>query len=409
MAQVGATVASQAVSSLTNFAAAALALRAGSLADFGRFAIAFQVAQLVVIVAQGGLGDAVLSLGSVPDDETRGHRFRDGSARVGVAAGSAVGALVAGGGLVAGGALGRLLILVGVGCPSLVAQYVLRATLFSERRPGAALAADLVWFAVIALTAVGDLLGMWAVSPTGYLAAWLAGSALSAAPLLWRAIAGPSGTAKAFWSRAGPQALRLAAEALLGRGVYVVSLLEVSWFLGDAAAGSFAAAVLVLSPMSVVHTSLSALYLPRLAGRLGVHVPSLRTTALIAVLPIAATLAWAATLAAAQHVPTDLGPFDLAANGVGAALFGATIARFCALAAWRGPLVALRVADASGQSLRARIVGAVAQVLLPVAGLLAGRLALGATGLAVGTWIGAAAAWWAWWRLRSRPPLWDGS
>ncbi|MFT5204241.1 MAG: hypothetical protein ACI9C1_003648, partial [Candidatus Aldehydirespiratoraceae bacterium] len=60
------TVLAQGLSSVTNFAAGALALAAsgGDLAAFGRFAIAFQLCQVVIAIAQGSTGTAVLIHGA---------------------------------------------------------------------------------------------------------------------------------------------------------------------------------------------------------------------------------------------------------------------------------------------------------------------------------------------------------
>ena len=60
LARAGLTLGAQSLASVTNFAATALALSAGDLGEFGRFAIAFQLCQVVVVVANGAVGDVVL-------------------------------------------------------------------------------------------------------------------------------------------------------------------------------------------------------------------------------------------------------------------------------------------------------------------------------------------------------------
>ena len=67
--------------------------------------------------------------------------------------------------------------------------------------------------------------------------------------------------------------------------------------------------------------------------------------------------------------------------------------RFVALAVWRGPLVSFRIAGDTYDSLMARIVGTVAQVLLPPIGIWVGGLASGVLALGIGTTIGALEAW----------------
>ena len=105
------------------------------------------------------------------------------------------------------------------------------------------------------------------------------------------------------------------------------------------------------------------------------------------------TIAWAAIVLLAQPIGIGLGPFDLSASDIGFGLYLSTLVRFAALGFWRGPLIGLRVANASADSLRARAIGTLAQWLLPLYGLLNDDITLAALGLGIGTCIGMADAW----------------
>jgi hypothetical protein len=252
--------------------------------------------------------------------------------------------------------------------------------------------ADLVWLLVVVAGALADAAG-WDATPNGYLAVWLLGAAISGAPAILVGITRGHRHVRAFWDMTGSQLMKLAAEGLLARSVFVVSLIATEIVLDTTASGTLAAAVLVLSPMTVVHTAASSVIVPREVAHRGIHTVRRRVPLLAAGAVISITLAWAATLWVGDALGLGRGPFDLDANGVTGWLFVATVLRFVALAFWRGPLIGLRIADAAGDSLNVRLVGSLAQWTFPVIGLLVADLEGGAFGLALGTFVGAAEAW----------------
>lgn len=401
VARTALTVLAQGLSSVTNFAAGALALSAasGDLGSFGRFAIAFQLCQVVIAIAQGSTGTAVL-IHSARDEGDDAASIRAGAASAALLNGFALGAAILIAGLALGGDLRGPMMIAGLGCAGLTAQYTMRSALFARQDPAGVVRADGIWLAVMLAAASGDAFGGWDPTPSDYLAVWLIGGAISALPAILLGLGVGRRHLADFWRATGPQALRTGFDGLLARSVFVATLMSTQVIVDDEASGFLAAAVLVFSPMSVVHSSTLAVVLPTTIREKGIHVSG-RALPLRVFFAIAGiTVVWAALLLTVNKTSLAIGPFDLDANGVTGVLFAATLARFLALAFWRGPVVALRVADASVESLRARWVGTAAQWSFPIIGLLLADLSGGAWGLAIATWFGALVAWRQYGRLR---------
>ena len=395
-------MASQSMSSVTNFIIAALALAAGDLASFGRFSIAFQICQLVIVIGQGSIGTSVLVHASEEPRSRRSSELRAGASAAALVLGVSASVIIAVGALVSGDGLRIPLLLAALGAPVLVAQYQLRAQRFSMGDPVGALVADLVWLAAVLGAGLFDLFGVWDPSTNAYLAVWLGGAAISSLPVLVVGISSGWRHLGFFWSVAGAQTIRMGLESALARSVFVTSLVTAQVMIGSAASGALAAAVLALSPMSVVHEATTLYFVPRIVGSSGIHVLRRQAVLKITSAVVAATALWIVAVIVINVADVGRGPFDLDANDVGGLLFAATAARFLALAAWRGPQVALRIADAAHESLRARAIGTVAQYAFPIAGFALSGLTLGVAGIALGTWVGATAAWLEWKRLDSQ-------
>jgi hypothetical protein len=223
--------------------------------------------------------------------------------------------------------------------------------------PQGVVRADLVWFAVLLAAAVGDWLGAWDPTVPAYLAVWLVGASISALPMYRTAVLGGFRHLGMFWRVTGPQSVRIGIDSLLARSVFVVSLAAASIIIDDEASGLLAAAVLVFSPMSVIHASSLAVVIPAQVRMGGIHVTRYRVPIAVFAAISVITIVWAAALLVFNETRFAFGPFDLDANGISTALFFATLLRFLGLAFWRGPQVSLRVADAAVESLRARMVG----------------------------------------------------
>lgn len=393
-------LAAQGTASITNFAAAALALSSGDLADFGRFSIAYQLGLVVVSIGQASTGAAALIQGSRELADAESRSVTDGTAGAALVLGATTALPIATAGVLVGGTLGLSLLLVALGTPGLVSQYTLRELRFARHDQLGVLRADSIWLAIVLGVALVDGLSPWRGSPTTYLAVWLAGATISAAPLMLVGVVRGRRQLATFWQATGPQAVRFGVAGLLSRSVFIVPLIATEVIVGTAASGALAAAVLVFSPLSVVNTAAVSIVVPSQIAASGVHVVDKRVPLQVIAGVSAITLGWAGCLLALDASGLPSGPFALTANGITAALFTATLVRFLGLAFWRGPAVGLLIADASAETLETRIVGTLAIWLAAVVGLQVTGVDGGAFGLGVATWFG---AWVTWRRYRALP------
>ena len=383
----------QGTASITNFAAAALALSAGYLADFGRFSIAYQLGLVMVSIGEASTGAAALIQGSREFADGEGHSVTGGTAGAALVLGAAMAVPIAIAGVLVGGPLELSLLLVALGTPGLVSQYTLRGLRFARHDQLGVLRADSIWLAVVLGVALVDGLSAWRASPSAYLAAWLAGGTISAAPLILAGVVRGRRQLGTFWRATGPQAIRYGFAGLLSRSVFIVPLIATEVIVGTEATGALAATVVVFSPLSVVNTTAGAITVPSQIRASGVHVVDKRVPLRVIAAVSAITLGWAWCLLALEASGLPSGPFALSANGITAALFTATLLRFLGLAFLRGPAVGLMIADASAETLETRIVGTLAVWLGAVVGLQLAGLDGGAFGLGVATWFGALVTW----------------
>ncbi|MEQ8843166.1 MAG: hypothetical protein RIB98_19485 [Acidimicrobiales bacterium] len=382
----------QSLSSVTNFVIVALALSAGALDEFGRFSIVFQLCLVVIAVGQGSLGNIAL-IHSDQSDAARGPVLSSGLASMALLLGMVLGLGLAVAGLALGGEMRLPLLLAAVGSPALVAQYCLRAGYFARGRPQGALIADAAWLGVVLAVAAVDVSTGWEPSTNAYLAAWLAGAVVGGAPAIGLGLRFRRSDLIEVWRATGPQTIRLGAEGMLARSVFVVTLIWAGILVGDDASGSLAAAVVVFSPLTVVHTSSLALVVPGEVRRRGIHVVRRSVPFQVGGSIMVVSALWGLLLWIFDVSGFSFGPFDLDASEVTLGLFLATLVRFLAMAAWRGPITALLIADAAGASLETRFVGTVVQWSLPAVGFAWWGVEGGAWALAVATWVGAAVAW----------------
>jgi hypothetical protein len=387
------TLATQSVASITNFAAGALALSSGDLAAFGRFSIAYQLGLVVVTAGEASTGAAALIQGSREVAESDGHAVSDGTSSAALVLGAAMALPIAVAGLLVGGSLGSMLLLTAVGAPGLVSQYTLRQLRFARQDQLGVLRADSIWLVVLVAVAAADRFTTWQASPTAYLAAWLAGATVSGAPLILVGVSRGLRQLHSFWNATGPHAIRLGVAGLLARSAFVVPLIATNFIVGTEASGALAAALLVFSPLSVVHSAAVSIVVPAKIGAAGVHVVDRRVPHQVVGGVSVITLAWAGGLLALDGSGLRAGPFALAANGITAALFTATLLRFLGLAFGRGALVGLLIANASTGILRTRVVGTLTLWVVAVLGLVVAGLDGGAYGIAIATWFGGAVMW----------------
>jgi hypothetical protein len=386
------TIAAQSLSSLTNFVTGALALSAGDLESFGQFSIAFQLCIVVIAVGQGSTGAALLVHAS-GDDEHDVERVRRAAASAALVLGVSFTIVLAIAGVVIGDRLGLLLLISALGAPSLVSQYTLREYRYARQNQLGVVVADLIWLVVVLAVAAVDWTTAWDASSLHYLVAWLVGATLSASPLMISGIACDRAALSHFWRTTGRQAVHLGLESLFARSILAVTLVLTSVIVDETATGSLAAAILLFSPLSVVNTSVTALVVPPEIRRRGIHV--VRRSIPIAVIAAVSTITvgWALFVFLLDRSSLAFQPFRLAPNGITNGLFVATLVHYLGLAAWRGPAVGLRIADATKESLDARVRTSIMQWVLPAVGLVIGGLTGGALCLGLATSLGALIAW----------------
>lgn len=387
------TVVAQSLSSLTNFVTSALALSAGDLESFGQFSIVFQLCVVAIAVGQGSTGAAMLVHASGDEDADQVERLRRAAATAALVLGIGFAAVFAIAGLVVGGGLGVLLLLSALGAPSLVSQYTLREFRFARQDQLGVVIADVIWLAVVLAVAAADRVTAWDGTPAHYLVAWLVGATISALPLMLAGLTGGREAVVFFWQKTGMQAIRLGVESLLARSIFVVTLVLTGILVDDAATGSLAAAILLFSPLSVVNTSAPALVVPPEIRKRGVHVVRRSVPLVVIAVVMTITVGWAAVVFALDQSRFAFQPFRLSPNGITDGLFMATLVHYLGLAAWRGPAVALRIADATAESLDARLRTTVMQWGFPAIGLWVWGVTGGALSLGVATWLGAVIAW----------------
>ncbi|MDH3294465.1 MAG: hypothetical protein OER95_09120 [Acidimicrobiia bacterium] len=385
------TISAQAVSSLTNFLVGAFALAVGTLGEFGHFSIALQLCIVVIAIGQGSTGTTILIHGA--QSQSSDSDMLPGTARAAMVTGVACAIVFVVAGLVVDGDIGRLLLISAPGCPGLVAQYTMRSVYFARFEYAKVVLLDTVWLVVLLVAGAAAWLASWSPGPGYFLVAWLVGGSVSAIPLFLIALRSQRSSLRYFWQQTGPQAVKLGVDNLLARSVLSVALVSTSIVLDDTASGSLAAATLLFSPLTIVNASIASIVVPPEIRKRGVHVVRRSLPLMVIAATMLVTVAWAATLVLIEWLGFAAGPFRLSANEIGTGLFIATLLRFLAFAAWRGPAVGLRIADAASESLDARIRGTVLQWVLPVVGLLLGGLSAGAMGFAIATWIGALLTW----------------
>jgi hypothetical protein len=391
LGRVGAVIGSQAVSSITNFAVNALALASGDIVSYGRFAISFQVCQLMIALAHGSIGEATLVHTSAHPNSPESQRLRNGAAALCILIGVGFALPLLGASFIDRD-LQAGLILAALGAPFMLPQYVYRAQMFAAARPGRALASDTVWLLVVAIGGVCGLT-FWDATPNGHLAVWLVGGAIAGSPAILGALNGTRGQIRAIVDRSGPQMIRLGAESLMARVAVFVALVALQVAGKDAAAGALATVLMLFSPLGVVLSAVSSFVVPREVRRGGIHTVRASVPAAVTGVLSLITVAWAAMLYLINEFDLVGGPLDLEANLVSTRLLLAMTLHFLGMSLWRGAMIALRINDAADESMRARGVGTAAQLTLPLIGVALSGVTWGTVGLAVGTIIGGIDIW----------------
>jgi hypothetical protein len=385
------TLATQALSSGSNFLLTAVVLAAAPPRMFSVFAICVTCYLLLLQLARYVIGVPVLmaGTGAVPAGGAEGPADRHAMAGFAVVAGLAAAPLLLLAGVLWREATPQLLLLAAP-MPFLFAQDALRHLAIGSHRPQLAALGDAAWVAVqsagfvVALAAGTEsaavLLAVWAGA--GIVSALLLAALLHVRPAL------PAATG---WLRSNRDLCRrLAGEFAVNSGSYYALSFGLVAFAGAAQLGHLRAAQTLFGPASVLLLGGATLGVPE-SVRIREHGSGMVRFAAVlsASMTVLAVLCGAAVYALLPVVGPELFPSWRAVRDVipWLTLFGA------AIGAGAGPVSALRALDRSRWVLGARTTtsGLALAVGLPAGAWFGARGAL--AGLAVGESVLAARAW----------------
>lgn len=400
-------VADQGLSSGTNFVLGVLVARATSPRDFGAFALVFAAYTVVLNLGNGMLSDPFLVRFSTDDRQ----RWRAAAASAGgasLALGLLAAACFLGAAAVTGGAARASLLAFGISLPGLVLQNSWRAFFFAAARPRDAFLNDLAWAAALAGLATAALL-VDAQSVLLLVLAWGLSGTLAAAVGCAQARVRPQMALTGSWlSSQRDLAGRYVAESMTLSGSTQATMYGVGFVAGLPAVGALRAAQILLGPVYVLTFGLRAVALPeaaRIASRS--HAALRRAVALI-------SLGLCVLAAGLGLVVLSL------PDPVGRALLGSTWAQaepvllpvavgMVGTAFTMGARIGLRALADARRSLNARLVSAVAAVVLGIAGARYDGATGAAWGLAAGIWLSSARWWQQFWRALDDAPPPDGA
>ncbi|MER5929991.1 hypothetical protein [Streptomyces sp. NPDC002054] len=390
-----ASVLDQAASSATNILVLVLAARLSSVSGFAAFSMVYVTFSVLLGLNMAYVGQTVVLEKA---EERLGPVCRSAVAFTGAGA-AAAGLVLAAVGALLPGAVGTAFLALGCVLPLVLLQDGLRYCFSALRAPQRALAADaLRLVCVVAALAVqpagasaARLVLVWGVSalPALLLGLWLLHPSVRGA----RADLRP-------YVRRGHLGQRFVVEFAVGNGSSQLAVLGLGAFATPLAVGALRGATTLFGPLNVLFNSASA-FAPPVLGRLPGKRAVVRATL---ALGLALGTLGAGVAATLYALPDRWGRQLLGDTWPAAAsLLPATGAQYAVMGLGTCALLTLRVL-APKATLSLQVVFS----LLSVAFLLAGYAAWGVTGaawgLALGSALKAAAAWWRVSRLPSTSP-----
>ena len=382
----------QGVSSITNFALAALIDREVSPAEFGAFTTGFLAYTIVMGVSRSVSMEPLLMRFSNAPRRTweRGAGEATGTAlTIGMVAGSL--AVLAG--LLSDGPFREVFLALSVSLPGLILQDSWRFAFFAAGRGRSALLNDLVWalallvsFAAITMARAADL------GPLTL--AWGAAASLAAAVGSMQARLLPVPTAARRWIRENRQlASRILGEFIAMSATAHLTLVGIGLVAGVTALGAIRGAQILLGPFNVMLIGVGIVAIPegtrilRQSSSAGLRAASVVLSSSLAICALALG-----------------GLLKLVPSGLGRGILGATWPNaddvivpvavcFAFLSAITGALLGLRVLGSFRHSLSARLGSSAVSLSGAVLGAGMGGARGGAWGWAVGLGIGSV-IWW---------------
>jgi O-antigen/teichoic acid export membrane protein len=385
-------LADQSLSSLTNFAAAALVARTAGVQEFGVFAVAFATYTLGLGISRAATGEPIVARFS--GLETRQWR-------IGVRASTGTAILL--GlffGLVCltvsattlGGSFRATFAMLGLTFPGLILQDAWRYAFFASANNRRAFSNDLVWTILLAFGLVFALLErqhsaaqfmlIWGLSATG---AGLAGCLQS------RLIPGPRHAAR--WIREQSDlGARFLGEFLALTGATQLMLYGLAILSGVAAVGAIRGGIVSMGPLNILLMGVTLVAVPEAVrvsrAALG-HLWKYCVT--LSVILAGVAVAWGFVVIL---IPDSLGRLVLGET------WDAARPTLFPVALWiagngvvAGAMAGLRALQAASHSLRAQVVSASARLLLGLAGGAFAGAAGAAWGVAAAT-LGTSVIWW---------------
>lgn len=389
--RLGWTTADQALSSATNAGLSFLVAREVSAEAFGAFALAFVAFVYANGVVRALVSDPLIVRFSAADRQAQDNAIGD-SAGSAVLVGTAAGALSAVTGLVLGGLTGELLLVLGAFLAGLALQDHWRLAFFASDRPRSAFVNDLVW-ATLQIAGVVALIWSGRGGVAAYLAVWGASGSVAAGLGAWQAGVRPRLSNGVTWIREHRDiGVRYTWSFLINQGAFNAAIVGIGALAGVAAVGALRAAQVLLGPMRVAFSALSAFALPILSRQASWSRDVLRPAVAVSVAAAALTLAWTGLL---LLVPDRVGQqllgetWALADQVVG--IHGLQVTAIgLALGAWLG----LKALSEAGLLMRVALVEAAAVLAFGAAGAAVSGLVGGAIGLLLADGVGAAVCWW---------------
>lgn len=251
----------QALASGTNVVLGVVVARSVSLEEFGAFSAVYLTYVLIGLLSRAACSEVLVVRYSAvhPSDQRRGIKASLGTALItGIV--SALGCVVVWS--LTDGVLASGFLALAACMPALLIQDAWRFAFFTQHRPAAATANDLLWavsqFGVLALVAVvGD------ISAVSAILAWGAGAYVCSVAGAFQAGTAPAPGAAGWWWHSHRDLMpRFVAEYAIGRGSGQLTFFLVASVTSLAAFGALRAGNLLLGPLNVLFATAAIVAIP---------------------------------------------------------------------------------------------------------------------------------------------------
>ncbi len=392
VARFGWGLADQSVSSLTNFAVAALVARTAGVEEFGVFAIAFATYTLGLGISRALTGEPILARFSGVDAQRLTGRIRASTGTAFVLGLLFSIACVAAATTFLEGSFRLTFMMLGLTFPGLILQDAWRYAFFASGNSSRAFVNDLVWVILLALGLVfvlterhhsaSQFMLIWGLSANG--ASFVGSLQSRVIPGPWHAL---------MWLREQSDlGLRFLGEFIALTGATQLMLYGLAIVSGVASAGAIRGGMVSMGPFSILLMGVSLVSVPEAVRVARTSLVDLRRYSV-------ALSGGLAGVAVAWGFIVILIP-DRAGHLVLGETWEAARPTLFPMALWMagngvvaGAMAGLRALQAAARSLQAQVVSATARLLLGVSGAVLAGAAGAAWGVA-GATLFTSAIWW---------------